>query len=192
MVVANHNIIEHGIKVKKDYWQFGEPFRAEYLRRLMIDDVAGKWNIWGKIFKTNTLKKVYENLKLPDEIKITMAEDALVTLNFMKYVEKIKTIPCILYNYNLDNIGSSTNDVEPLKIKNNIQDLNICIKMIDNLDNCINSELKLFARYIINCLQMHRTSLEYLLEKNHFLRLFLRLKRKRIKIEKSRILSKVY
>ncbi|EAI5529496.1 glycosyltransferase family 2 protein [Campylobacter lari] len=147
------------------------------------------WNAWGKLFKKDILLKSFNDLDLGNN-KITMAEDALIFASYTKNITKIKTISECLYNYNCENINSTTNQKNINEIKRYLKDLEYCIQKLSAYNYNIHHYL--FCQYVISCLQIHNYDLYYKnIAKNFIHKFILRLQRKKIKNFRKNILKKI-
>ncbi|WP_257929100.1 glycosyltransferase, family 2 [Campylobacter lari] len=138
-----------------------------------------QWSVCGKIFnKKILLTAICQIEKKIGNIKLTMAEDAVLYMHCLVLANQIVTLSKCLYVYNCNNINSSTKTIDFTKKKSNIQDLSKVITLIQSIQNTSKyyQQLQYFA---INQLKLDKVLLLYHLYKNKVLfKLYLKIKRK--------------
>ncbi|WP_410708397.1 glycosyltransferase, family 2 [Campylobacter lari] len=185
MLCFNTYMINNTKNPIKNY--FNNTYNIDEFFLFLIEKNNFIWNVWGKLFKKNSLINAFHSLNLKNN-KITMAEDALIFTIYTKDIKKIQTSNKCLYNYNCENNNSATNQKSVTQIKNHIKDLDYCIQKISTYN--YSNHHHLFCQYIINCLQLHKYDLHYKnIAKNFIYRFFLRLYRKKIKLKKASLIE---
>ncbi|MCR8698117.1 glycosyltransferase family 2 protein [Campylobacter sp. LMG 7929] len=146
------------------------------------------WSIANKVLKKELYLKAFNTINLQPNEKNTMAEDFLLVLHSLKFINAFGTTKQYLYNYNISNENSSTREKKDLnKIKSYIHDLSFVLEKISNLtQNQTNKLHSLIFKIAIYDLNIHKIDLTYkYTNKNFFEKIFLKIQRKKIKIKKN-------
>ncbi|EAM0941166.1 glycosyltransferase [Campylobacter lari] len=146
------------------------------------------WNIFNKMLKKELYLKAFNTIGLQPNEKNTMAEDFLLVLHSLKFLNTIGTTKQYLYNYNIANENSSTREKKDLnRIKSYIHDLSFVLEKISNLtQNQTNKLHSLIFKIAIYDLNIHKIDLTYKhTNRIFFKKIFLKIQRKKIKIKKN-------
>lgn len=161
-----------------------EEFKEFYLR-------GGGLNMFNSVVLKAFKKDLYlKNIQLHLgnlERNITLAEDVLFSTSYLMLCSKIKVINEFLYIYRY-NENSSTKQKDVSKIKICCDDLLFAMNRLQGLASVYPQHSKMIQIIICN-LKIHYLDLQKSINKGFFYRLGLKIKRKRVKILKSRLLK---
>ncbi|MFG5091994.1 glycosyltransferase family 2 protein [Campylobacter lari] len=149
------------------------------------------FGIWNKIYNKKIYLEIFNHINI-DQIKITMAEDALIYTLYLNFIENnIATIDNCIYNYNMSNNDASTKTKDVKRILNYISDINDCIYHLEFFIKNKDQKYLFYVYSIIYYLKL--IMLDYIYKynsKGYFNRLLLRIKRKIVKIKKKYYIKK--
>ncbi|MCV3418293.1 glycosyltransferase family 2 protein [Campylobacter lari] len=136
--------------IKKDTFLRDHFFTTiDYCQYILNQKNICHWNLCSKIIKINTYKKAFAYIE--NNIKLTMAEDALVYFFIILHCKKIATSSLHIYYY-FQNHESSVNTNNVIEIQKNLNDENKVIKILLSFlksNKNINKNIFIFLKTII-------------------------------------------
>ncbi|AJD02290.1 glycosyltransferase family 2 protein [Campylobacter lari] len=166
-------------KIQKKFFNKNHFQQKDYFVFLLKQLPDYQWSAWGKIYNRKILLTIIHQIESKfNNIKLTMAEDAVLYMHYLVFINQVTTLSKCLYVYNCDNMNSSTKTIDFTKHKSYIQDLSKVIILIQSIQNTSKyyQQLQYFA---INQLKLDKVLLLYRLSKSKVLfKLYLKIKRK--------------
>ncbi|EAK9857686.1 glycosyltransferase family 2 protein [Campylobacter lari] len=136
--------------IKKDTFLSDHFFTTiDYCQYILNKKNICHWNLCSKIIKINTYKKAFAYIE--NNIKLTMAEDALVYFFIILHCKKIATSSLHIYYY-VQNHESSVNTNNVIEIQKNLNDEIKVIKILSSFlksNKNINKNIFIFLKTII-------------------------------------------
>lgn len=126
------------------------------------------FGIEGKVVKRTTLFDAYKLLDISNDDRLIFGEDALLFFAILIKANEVISIPDIMYIYHI-NSSSVTRVIEPIKIKSNLEQLEVILKKMKKIK--LNSEIdekvyeKIYEKLYIDSLIL-RIQLENVYSKN--------------------------
>ncbi|EAH4935169.1 glycosyltransferase family 2 protein [Campylobacter lari] len=166
-------------KIQKKFFNKNHFQQEDYFIFLLKQLPDYQWSAWGKIYNRKILLTVIHQIESRlNNTKLTMAEDAVLYMHYLVFINQVTTLSKCLCVYNCNNMNSSTKTIDFTKKKSYIQDLSKVIILIQSIQNTSKyyQQLQYFA---INQLKLDKILLSYHLSKSKVLfKLYLKIKRK--------------
>ncbi|MBF7067372.1 glycosyltransferase family 2 protein [Campylobacter volucris] len=178
LLCFNHFILKQS-KVQNQFFDNFFLNKEKYFIFLLKQLPNYQWSAWGKIFKKEILIQIFYKIENKfGDIKLTMAEDAVLYMYYLNYAEQIITLSKCFYIYNCNNANASTKTLETKKQELYLRDLSRAITFIQSIQTTSKYYHQL-QYFVINQLKLDKTLLLYHLSKHKiFLKLYLKIKRK--------------
>ncbi|WP_416863084.1 glycosyltransferase family 2 protein [Helicobacter ganmani] len=146
-------------------------------------------SLCNKAFRTEIfIQNFEENLKNIQE-RLLMAEDAIVSVSYLSCVKKVRLLNQSLYIYYVNENSATQEKTNLSKIALYLQNLLFAINFLKHLPQIPLKSHNVFIGIAVCNLKIHYLDLQKSINKGFFCRLGLKIKRKRVKILKSRLLK---
>ncbi len=187
LLCFHYKDLKQGILTKSpNFFTQTQVLTLEELQELVV---RGGLNMFNSVVLKAFRKDLYlKNIELHLknlERNITLAEDALFSISYLMLCDKVKLLNEFLYIYRY-NESSSTKQKDLSKIKINLEDLLFVVNKLQELASAYPQYSKIIQIIICN-LKIHYLDLKKM-NKNFFYRLGLKIKRKRVKIQKNKLI----